>query len=593
MTVNVRGIASAIACTLAVIIPSALGTAFAQQSVQTGDGLLAIKAAMPDEARIGEEFTYEVEVTNNSDNVVLHDIKLRQRKAKGLTIESVSMKGNQDSKQQQDSKAANKSRKDGKKKSPGDSESQQAKNSQQAKDKPEENANASKDQMTISTLQPGDSRVFVVSATADEEGELRSCLEIASYTPALCLTSKVVKPELELTKTAPKKANRCEVIELTYEVKNGGSGDLGKLTVTDSLGEGLATIEGESELSFPVDGLAAGDSRRFVARVFAKKSGEFSSRAVAKADNDDLQSRSKKTTTKVSAADLDARVTGPSRIYGDGLATFTATITNTGNVAAESVDVAVKWPSAANLVDLDNYQLKTSSQKDSSSSQNKKQGQPTLAKKQDSQSQKKNKDQKQSEREKMQLQSESFVIDRLEPGQTAEFTYVVRTDNLEELPTEVQASYVCSIDSVEDQAKAEAKTTATAMATVTVVRLPALQIAVIDAEDPVKNGSKVQYLITVWNEGQAPDQDVQLSAKLPGNLKFDSAEGPTDVENEGDTITFAPIKSMEPGDRAEYTVTAKPTGTGSARFEATLQSKSLKSKVTSEEPTRLFDTASN
>ncbi|PAY16224.1 hypothetical protein CKO51_27925 [Rhodopirellula sp. SM50] len=568
-----------------MIIPSALGTAFAQQSVRTGDGLLTIKADMPDQSRIGEEFTYEVEVINSSDNVVLHDIKLQQRKAKGLTIESVSMKGNQDSQQRQDSQDRNKSGKDGKKKSSGDSDSQKAKG------KSDKNAKASKDQFAISTLQPGDSRVFVVTATADEEGELRSCLEIASYTPALCLTSQIVKPDLELTKTAPKEVSRCEVIELTYEVKNGGSGDLGKLTVTDSLGEGLATIDGNHELSFPVDGLAAGETRQFVARVYAQKAGEFTSRAVAKADNDDLQSRSKKTTTKVIAADLDARVTGPSRIYGDGLATFTATITNTGNVAAESVDVTVNWPTGANLVDLSDYQMKKSSSDDKSSAKKQKQGQPTLATKLDPQSKKKG--QKKSESEKMEMHSESFVIDRLDAGQTAEFTYAVRTDNLEDLPTEVQASYVCSIDSVEDQAKAEAKTTATAMATVTVVRLPALQIAVIDDEDPVKNGSKVQYLITVWNEGEAPDQDVQLSAKLPSNLKFDSAEGPTDVKNEGDTITFAPIKSMEPGDRVEYTVTAKPTGTGSARFEATLQSESLKSKVTSEEPTRLFDTASN
>ncbi|MDV6030398.1 MAG: DUF11 domain-containing protein [Phycisphaera sp. RhM] len=585
MPVNVRGIASAIACTIAVTIPSALGTAFAQQSVQTGDGLLTIKAAMPDQSRLGEEFTYEVAVINSSDNVVLHDIKLKQRKAKGLTIESVSMKGESKQQQRHDSQDRNKSEEGSKKKSSGDN------HSSAANDHSGKQSKASQDQLAIATLKPGDSRVFIVTATADEEGELRSCLEIASYTPALCLTSQVVKPELELTKTAPKEVGRCEVIELTYEVKNGGSGDLGKLTVTDSLGEGLATIDGNNELSFPVDGLAAGDSRQFVARVYAQKSGEFSSRAVAKAEESDLQSRSKKTTTKVIAADLDARVTGPSRIYGDGLATFTATITNTGNVAAESVDVTVNWPAAANLADLGDYRLKKTSSDNKASSRY--QGQPTLAKKQNSKSQKKGNDQNKSDSEKLQMQSESFVIDRLDAGQTAEFTYAVRTDNLEELPTEVQACYICSVDSVEDRAKAEAKTTATAMATTTVVRLPALQIAVIDDEDPVKDGSKVQYLITVWNEGEAPDQDVQLIARLPNNLKFDSADGPTDAKNDADTITFEPIKTMEPGDRVEYTVTAKPTGTGNARFEATLQSKSLKSKVTSEEPTRLFDTASN
>lgn len=54
---------------------------------------------------------------------------------------------------------------------------------------------------------PGEIRTLVVRAAADKEGELKSCLELTSYTPALCLTSRVVKPELEIVKTAPEEAN--------------------------------------------------------------------------------------------------------------------------------------------------------------------------------------------------------------------------------------------------------------------------------------------------------------------------------------------------------------------------------------------------
>lgn len=185
------------------------------------------------------------------------------------------------------------------------------------------------------------------------------------------------------------------------------------------------------------------------------------------------------------------------------------------------------------------------------------------------------------------------MIDRLDSGQTAKFTYAIRTDNLEEIPTKVLARHVCTVDAAEDQTKSTSKATSMAMATAKVVRLPALQLAVVDDEDPVKNGSKVQYTIQVWNEGDAPDQNVQLIAKLPDNLKFDSADGSTKVQNDSGSITFEPIKTMQPGDRAEFTVTAKPTGTGNARFEAALKSKMLQSEVISEEPTRLFDSSSN
>ncbi len=95
--------------------------------------------------------------------------------------------------------------------------------------------------MAIAMLRPGESRTFQVKAAADNEGELRNCLEIANYKPAICTTSRVMKPELELTKAASKKAHRCDVIELNYVIKNGGSGDVGKFQVIDELGDGLET----------------------------------------------------------------------------------------------------------------------------------------------------------------------------------------------------------------------------------------------------------------------------------------------------------------------------------------------------------------
>ncbi len=570
----IRQASRTIVCS-AILTLSVGVTAQAENSMQTGDGLLMLKADMPKEVRVGEQFSYNVEVINSADNIILHDIKLRQRKAKGFTVESVSMRGKQDSSQ-------------------GNEENNQSGSTgNSATDKSGEGQSSnSKSKMSISTLKPGESRTFVVKASADEEGELRSCLEIASYTPAMCLTSQVVKPQLELTKNAPKESNRCNVIELSYKVKNSGSGDVGKFTITDSLGEGLATIEGNSELSFPVDGLAAGETREFVARVYAKKPGKFSSRAVAKASDSDLKSRSKETTTNVIAADLTANVNGPSRVYGDDLAKFTATITNTGNVAAEAVNVTVHFPSKANMADMGEVSIEQSSSNDSSTGrQQSTSSEPTMAASNAASGQDGEAKNGQSSGDELQMQNDSFVIDRLEAGQTAEFTYAIRTDNLDKLPTKVVARYTCTVDAAEDQAKSTAKTTAMAMATVKIVRLPALQLAVVDDEDPVKDGSMVQYTIQVWNEGDAPDQNVTLVAKLPSNLKFDSADGPTDVTNEGSEVRFAPIKSMEPGDRAEFTVTAKPTGTGNARFEAALTSKMLQQEVIGEEPTRLFDSS--
>lgn len=210
-------------------------TTLADETITTGDGLLSLTANMPKEVRVGEESPYSVKVTNTSDNVAVHDIELKQPKAKGFSVDSTST-GAEDSDSKYDKDAASKE----------SVESKQVKNGKSNSD------------MMITMLKPGESKTINVTASADEEGELRSCLVIVNYMPAICLTSQVVKPQLELTKVAPKQADRCNVIEFEYTVKNAGSGDVGPFVVTDELGSGLATIKGEETLKFQVDSLKAG-----------------------------------------------------------------------------------------------------------------------------------------------------------------------------------------------------------------------------------------------------------------------------------------------------------------------------------------------
>lgn len=536
------------------------GWALADETIRTGDGLLSLTASMPEETRAGEEFTYQVVVANNSDNVTLHDIELKQLKAAGFSVSSTEIKSPSKSKDSDSDKQATS----------------------------EKDRKSSNGTMKISVLKPGESRTIQVKASADEEGELRSCLAIVNYMPALCLTSKVVKPQLELTKVAPEKADRCNVIELEYTVTNGGSGDVGPFMITDSLGKGLATIDGDESLKFEVNGLTAGDTRKFVARVFASKPGEFTSRAVATADNSDLKSRSKETTTNVIAADLKVEVDGPSRLYGGQLATFTARVTNSGNAPAEVVQVNVKWPESCNLVDFSQPTMQTAKSQSDTDSQSGDQPQPTAAKQKPA-DQAKAKTAKNKEQEtEMAMSEKAITIERLNAGQTAVFEYAVRAEDVESLPTQVVARYICTVETGKNGADAKNETVSTAFARTELVRLPALQMIVIDDQDPVSSGDEVVYTIRVWNEGDANDSNLKLTAELPEGLKFVSANGPTADSVDGSKVTFKPITTLRPGDRADFKVTAKATGNGDVRFIANLTSKSLSKKVTGEEPTRLF-----
>lgn len=64
------------------------------------DRILQIQAEMPEEIRVGEQFTYRVTVTNTSDSMTIHDVKLKQADAEGFTIESASLEGEEQQQQQ-------------------------------------------------------------------------------------------------------------------------------------------------------------------------------------------------------------------------------------------------------------------------------------------------------------------------------------------------------------------------------------------------------------------------------------------------------------------------------------------------------------
>ena len=171
---------------------------------------------------------------------------------------------------------------------------------------------------------------------------------------------------MAITKTAPEKVNRCDVIKLQYTVRNDGTGDVGAFKVVDQLGESIKTIDGNDQLEFTVDSLTAGEERKFLGRVFATEIGSFGSRAKAMAENSDLKSQSKETQTDVVAADLAVELTGPQQLLDAQPATFVAKVTNNGNATVSKVDVRVSYPSDAELVSVSDMQMTQSDSKPAS-----------------------------------------------------------------------------------------------------------------------------------------------------------------------------------------------------------------------------------
>lgn len=599
------------------------------QSIRTGDGMLSIQANLPEQVRIGEQFTYNVTVQNATDNIALHDIELQHADQGSLTIESVEKQG-------QDEQPSQTSGEQGAATEPaepqsaderrsGESQSRAAQPGSQREQVTGFVGNQSSDQsLKIDSLQPGESQTFVVTASVDQEGPVQTCLMITNYRPSICLQTTAIKPELKITKTAPELNQLCEVIELVYTVSNDGTGAVGKFEIRDDLSDGLRTIDDQETLAFTVDELKGGDTRKFVARVYATKTGEFRSRAYAEAVDSDLSARSENVGPEIIGAQLQVDVQGRNAVPSDTPAVFTATVTNTGRAPAENVQVAVHVPENANLRRMSEVQIhqRGSSQRENDRAGDRQAGQtsrsqdvaqvqessdpsvnqgnagPSAAQRltqgrrsaQQNQTDRGATDDASGQQSELQagMRAEEFTIERLEPGQSAQFDYVLTARNQDKIETSVLARSICSFDNDQDVAY-DAASEDSATAATRIVRLPGLQVYTLDDVDPAEVGSPVTYTIRVKNEGDAPDQDIQITATLPEQMTLDNADGPTESQQDGATITFQPIDQLNPGEEAEYTLTATVQSAGAVQLKVELVSQSFTSPIETAEPTRLFD----
>jgi uncharacterized repeat protein (TIGR01451 family) len=439
---------------------------------------------------------------------------------------------------------------------------------------------------------------------------------VTDFRPALCLRTEFVKPDLELVKTAPPEANLCDDIKFDYYVKNIGSGDAGRFVIRDPLGQGLKTIDGDDKLEFAVDGLKEGEVRKFVASLRADKAGTFSSRAVAVMDEGGGKTNSNKTSTEVRQADLAIQIDGPDSHYLGRPANYTILVANRGNAPAIDTTLLANFAEGADIVRAGEAQptdlsaLKQSGSsgnaptpagqggQDSQSNAQSQQAQADPGKSpqgQNSQSQPQAASQQQQKQQQASRNQsgqdatqvtateadQTWELGTLRPGQAVRIPVTLRFREPGSLTNVAEARFACG-----DGANREV-VQAIAQQRTELIALPDLMLAVIDNEGTVPQGEQVSYTIIVKNQGEAADRNVQISAELPQGLEFVNADGPTQPKKEGQTLNFPAIKSLEPGDRAVWQVTAKVTGEGQVLFRAKLNSDSMNQAATAEEPTRL------
>jgi uncharacterized repeat protein (TIGR01451 family) len=446
--------------------------------------VLLVEKTVPNQVRLNQPFQYEIRVTNITD-ATLDDVKIREDTPEGLNVTA---------------------------------------------SQPERQGQGEQAGWNIGALKPRESRAIQVSAVAQKQGQLGTCV-LASYQPSLCAAINVVNPQLQVTKKAPERVDICEDIVWEYAVTNSGTGATEPVVVREELPEGITTTNGGRVVEMDAGPIREGQTKTGRVKLKATRPGQITSRAVASSAGG-LQAQSAETTTLVVQPKLGIKIDGPDAEYVDRPIAYRVTVTNEGDAPAREAVASVAVPGATKLVNVG-----TEGRTDRNAVQ--------------------------------------WALGTLEPKASKTITFTLSGTEAANLSTVARARAVCASE-------------VTDTAATRIMTIPALVLEAVDLSDPVHVGENVVYRISVMNQGSGPDNNIRVTAKLPPELQYISAKGTSEATAEGQTVRFAPVATLAPGRAAMWELTAKANKAGDVRFEVQLESESLTKPAYENEPTRLY-----
>lgn len=386
---------------------------------------------------------------------------------------------------------------------------------------------------TVGTLTPGENRIFRITARPTRVGTIESCSTV-TYSSVWCDTAVVVSPALKLAKTAPQQVMICDPITFTYRVTNAGTGTARGVRITESLPQGLSTVDGQSSISYEVGDLAGGESRDYQVQVKAGRTGRYASQAAAQAQ-DNLASEAASATV-VTEPVLEITQSSPKKAYLGKQVVFNVEVKNSGDAPAERTAVESLIPTGAEIVSAsDNAQVIGNRM--------------------------------------------VWNLGRLPAGSSKKLSYTLRPDGKGAISTNTVAKAHCARD-------------AASSSLTEVVGIPAILLEVVD-DDPIQVGQTTVYTIEVTNQGSATGKNIRIQARLEDAMQFVGAEGATRGTHDGQTtagvLTFDPLAELPPKAKATWKVTVRAIKPGDVRFHAQMNEDQLGRPVTETEATNFYE----
>lgn len=382
----------------------------------------------------------------------------------------------------------------------------------------------------VGNLAPGESKTMRLGATAGSTGQVGTCASV-SYNTTLCLATNVVAPAIKLVKSMPAEVMVCDEIPIKFTVTNTGTGMARNVKIEENFPTGMTTVDGRPTIAIDAGSLGAGESKTLSLNAKVAKTGQYTNKATARADNG-LTSESAPVSVTVRQPILAITKAGPEKQFIGRPITFEINVTNKGDAVARDLVVTDTLPAGA----------KFESATDG--------GRAAAGKVQ-------------------------WALGELAPGASKKMSVTLSGQTAGVLKNDVTAQARCA------QA-------VTATAQTSLGGIPALLLEVVDVTDPIEVGQNQTYVITVTNQGSADDTDIKIVANLEDTMEFVSAGGATRAAAQGKTITFEPLPSLAPKAKAEWKVVVKAVNSGDVRFKIDMNSDQLTRPVAETESSNFY-----
>lgn len=377
----------------------------------------------------------------------------------------------------------------------------------------------------LSHMDRCDTRCLRINLRCEREGELCACFCVTATPVAFC-TLLCAKPILTCHKCGPEEACPGDMLNYTISVSNKGSCAAKEVVVTDIIPAGLEHISGQNTLSFRLGDLCPCQTKTINLCLRAATRGTHCNRAVVSACN--AEEVSCESCVCVCKYCCEIHKEGPKEVRIGQNADYKITVVNPGDRPITDVVVTDDAPNGTSIVSAAGASIA---------------GNRAV-----------------------------WRIDSINAGDRIVLPLTLTTCTPGYYCNKVSA---CSCQCGCCCAEASTRWRGT----------PALNVCIVDLEDPICVGETTSYRITVVNQGSEPDKNVRLVVKFPAEITPVSAMGASPGQVSGQTVTFNPLPLLNARQTVEYRIDGRAKSAGDARVKLELMSDSLATPIVEEEST--------